>query len=249
MSRIKEKIILSHISVFHIVKLAARSLLFLAALWAYVRYSVRTGEDVRTLLESYPVVFGLIWIFFFTDMLLRFFPSPLESPGCQKVFRKNYVPAGDKPAPYKKGRSAAVFAVWALITAVIAVLYKLAVIDVGAVLLTSLFFSVCDLTCILFYCPFQELIMKNKCCTTCRIYNWDYLMMFSPCAFVPLVYTRSLFAISLALFLTWEYIKKKHPERFNEGENAALRCENCPEKLCRHKKSLQRFLRRMREKL
>ena len=54
----------------------------------------------------------------------------------------------------------------------------------------SVLFYVCDLICVLIWCPFR-LIMKNRCCTTCRIFNWDHLMMFSPLIFVGGLLTRS----------------------------------------------------------
>ena len=38
-------------------------------------------------------------------------------------------------------------------------------------------------------------------------------------------------------------------ERFSESSNQYLACSACPEKLCHHKKQLQRFLRRNREYL
>ena len=66
-------------------------------------------------------------------------------------------------------------------------LYFLNVIDLGIVVIISLAFSVCDLICILFFCPFQTWMMHNRCCTTCRIYNWDFAMMFTPLIFIVVV--------------------------------------------------------------
>lgn len=116
-------------------------------------------------------------------------------------------------------------------------------------MLLSLAYSVCDMICILFFCPFQTWFMKNKCCGSCRIYNWDYAMMFTPLIFVKGWYTWSILILAIGLLLNWELLVVKHPERFSESTNAALSCANCTEKLCSHKKQLQRFLRENRESL
>ena len=95
--------------------------------------------------------------------------------------------------------------------------------------------------CILFFCPFQSWLMKNKCCVTCRIYNWDYAMMFTPLFFVKNGFTWSLLALSVALLIRWELTFYRHPERFSENTNAYLKCKNCTEKLCAHKTQLMRL--------
>ena len=95
----------------------------------------------------------------------------------------------------------------------------------------SIFFYVCDLICVLVWCPFR-LIMKNKCCTTCRIFNWDHLMMFSPLIFCGGFFSISLVVIAFLAFLIWELSIILYPERFSEMTNVALRCSNCTDKLC-----------------
>lgn len=74
--------------------------------------------------------------------------------------------------------------------------------------------------------------MKNRCCTTCRIFNWDHLMMFTPMLFVDSFYSWSLLAVSLAVWLLWEACVLLFPERFCELTNAALQCSQCTDKLC-----------------
>ena len=137
----------------------------------------------------------------------------------------------------------AIICAWIALNAVFGILYYAHLIDEGVLLLLSLFYSVCDVICILFFCPFQTWFMKNKCCATCRIYNWDYAMMLTPLVFVRNVYTWSLLAMALCLLIKWEFLVKKHPERFSEKSNAALSCVNCTEKLCHHKTQLQHFLK------
>ena len=112
------------------------------------------------------------------------------------------------------------------------------ILDDGILILLCSAYSICDIICILFFCPFQTWFMKNKCCSSCRMYNWDYAMMFTPLFFVRRGYAWGLLALSVALLIRWEITFYLHPERFSEKTNDYLRCANCTEKLCSHKKQL-----------
>lgn len=195
----------------------------------------------------------IIWLLFVGEMILRFFPSRLESMGCQKQFARNYRPSEAKHTailPEQAEHSVLIVTIsWILLNAVIGILYFTGIINQFVLLLVSLAYSVCDMVCILFFCPFQTWMMKNKCCGTCRIYNWDYAMMFTPLVLVPHFYTWSLLGIAILLLITWEIFYKLHPERFSESTNASLHCKNCPEKLCHHKKQLHRFWSREKDRL
>ena len=61
----------------------------------------------------------------------------------------------------------------------------------------------------------------------------------TPLFFVQKTYTWSLLALSVELLIRWEITFYGHPERFSEKTNEYLRCANCTEKLCTHKKQLQ----------
>ena len=69
--------------------------------------------------------------------------------------------------------------------------------------------------------------------------------MFSPLFFVPGKYTWSLLLASVILLVRWEITVWKYPERFSENTNAYLKCTNCTEKLCVHKKQLRRLWDRL----
>ncbi len=124
-----------------------------------------------------------------------------------------------------------VFLLWCALVAALGVLYRLGVISTEALFLSSVLFYVCDLICVLIWCPFR-LIMKNRCCTTCRIFNWDHLMMFSPLVFIPGFFTLSLVGMAALAWLVWELCVALYPERFWEHSNAALQCTACTDKLC-----------------
>ena len=234
---------LSTISVLHFVKLFLRSLLFLAVLLAYI-------FEKTALLTRSPALAILTWVFFVTEMVFRFFPSKLESMGCQKQFAKNFKPISEDAVAVNQSWkvTAAVTAAWLLLNGIFGVLYFTKLIDAGILILISIAFSVCDIICILFFCPFQTWFMKNRCCTTCRIYNWDFAMMFTPLVFIPSLYTWSLLGCALLLLLRWEITYRLHPERFSEKTNACMSCAQCKEKLCSHKKQLQGFLKKYKSK-
>jgi hypothetical protein len=185
-------------------------------------------------------------------MLLRFFPSSLESMGCQKQFARNYRPTGRPVSDAEilpNIRTWIVLIVWIALNGIFGLLYYYHIFDEGILMLISLAYGVCDMICILFFCPFQTWFMKNRCCGTCRIYNWDFAMMFTPLLFVRSVYTWSLAALSLGILIKWEYLLYRYPERFSEATNSSLSCSNCEEKLCHHKKQLHRFWKRHKARL
>jgi hypothetical protein len=197
------------------------------------------------------LVFGIIWALYFLEMVIRFIPSSMESMGCQKQFEINYIPNESKKEVLftkKPKTTRLVLLSWIILNSIIGILYFTKVFDKGILLLISFAYGVCDMICILFFCPFQTWIMKNKCCTTCRIYNWDFAMMFTPLVFIPSLYTYSLLGGALILLLRWEIAYRRHPERFSTATNKCLDCSRCEEKLCSHKKQLKGFLKKYKSK-
>lgn len=234
---------LTKVMTLHYIKLLYRSLLFLAVAVLVIYFHVNDmGSLLDTVEDKTPFLLWIVWIVFMVEMILRFFPSKLESPGCQKMFAGNYKPTGRTDAVIADDHAGFIVAlVWIIFNMAIGGLYQLKLIDVDVLLLVALAYSVCDIICILFFCPFQTWFLKNKCCTACRIYNWDFAMMFTPFFFVPRVYTWTLLGASVALLVRWEITLWKYPERFSENTNGYMSCQNCTEKLCVHKKQLVTF--------
>lgn len=237
---------LSRISAFHYFRLGYRGVLFL---WAFVlwciRKTFRNGSFVHCI-GKYQWLFALVWMVLAVEMMLRFFPSKTESMGCQKQFKRNYMPVTGKTPDTKKinhGVLASALA-WIGLNGVFFVLHRMGIIADGTLILIALFYSISDMICILFFCPFQSWMMKNRCCTACRIYNWDFFMICTPLMFIPHWYTWSLATLSIILLVRWEYVAFKHPEFISRETNRALACKNCEEKLCRHKTQLQRLWQR-----
>ena len=234
---------ISTISAMHYVKLAVRSAVFIAVFILYI-------IDGDMMLKDHLPLAITVWVLFVVEMVLRFFPSRLESMGCQKQFKHNYEPIGEGIIPANQsGRTTALVAtVWLALNGVLGLLYFLGVIDKGILILIALGFSICDIICILFFCPFQTWFMKNRCCATCRIYNWDFAMMFTPLVFIPHAYTYSLLGCALLLLLRWEITYRLHPERFSTATNKCLDCSRCKEKLCAHKTQLRGFIKKYKDK-
>ncbi len=128
-----------------------------------------------------------------------------------------------------------VMASWLLLNAVIAGLYVGRLIDAKVMFLIMLFYGMSDLICVLLYCPFQHLMMKNKCCRTCRIFNWDGAMTVTPLVLIPCAFSLSLIALAAILLIKWEFTFARHPGRFLESKNCTLECKSCEEHLCKHK--------------
>ena len=185
-------------------------------------------------------ILHLLWLIWLFDMILQIIPIKNKvALGSQKLFANRFKPIRERinykalKNYLKKTTSSAykVFIIWGLLIAVIGILYYFNIINKVWLFMFSVFFYVCDLICVLIWCPFR-LIMKNKCCTTCRIFNWDHLMMFSPLVFCGGFFSISLVVMAFLAWLVWELCILIYPERFSEMTNVALRCSNCTDKLC-----------------
>ena len=224
----------------------------------YLRYVLRLCVLAFALVMyfAYPRSFGLltgldffrgfswlhvVWIIWAVDTVRKLIPQKGFMPlGSLKHFKSFYKPSRVRKGGEQLGRflsksgldSLKVFILWMSLLVVVGVLWYVGFLEAKELLLCSVVLYVLDLTCILFWCPFRKLILKNRCCQTCRIFNWDHLMMFSPLLFVPGFFSISLISLAFIVFLVWEISFVLHPERFSEETNAALRCNNCTDLLC-----------------
>jgi hypothetical protein len=221
-------------------RLAGRCIVLLISLLLFI-----FSRDQFDIIEGFNFfkklsLFHILWVIWFIDMILQLIPVKNKiSLGSQKHLRyhfrevksrisketlKKYIVSTTKSA-YK------VMILWIALLSVIAGLYFSGSITKSHLLLITVCFYVFDLICVLIFCPFR-LIMGNKCCTTCRIFNWDHLMMFSPMIFMGGFYAVSLVTLALLAWLVWELCIMIYPERFWDRSNAALKCSECTDKLC-----------------
>ena len=244
----KKRVKLTPVGVWHWTRLVYRSMLFLLLIYSYVRYRFIYHEPFVLGLERMPGIIIFVWTVYVIEMIFRFFPAKIESPGCQKQFARNYIKTGETDVIVHDNNATMLVAlIWIVFNGIFGMLHMLVVIDDGIMILLCGAYSVCDMICIMFFCPFQSWFLKNKCCSACRIYNWDFAMMFTPLFFVEKTYTWSLLVLSIALLIRWEITFYRHPERFSEHTNAYLKCSNCTEKLCAHKKQLHRLWKQIEE--
>ncbi len=256
----------SLISQLNIFRLVYRLTLFLVAGGLYAWYKITNIQIFNNIWVGFWILLVIV-VLLAVEMIERFFPVKTSSMGSQKQFKRNYLPSGqDKPILQSWKATMTVVISWVALNLVFGVLYFFKIFDSGAMMLIALFYAVSDMICILFFCPFQTWMMHNRCCGTCRIYNWDFIMMATPLVsllvipghfnvfnnmqwewaqwyiiFNPFIYI--LVGLSLALFIRWEVTYRRHPERFSDKTNMNIRCVNCKEKLCAHKKQLQVLLR------
>ncbi|WP_251197955.1 hypothetical protein [Anaerotardibacter muris] len=245
-------------SKIHYAKLAFRGFLLVCAVALLILDPTWfTGDE----LPYHAIGIGftlLVWVSFIPEMIRRFFPNKDESAGCQKQFVQNFKPRpattlsqeiarilGRTQEEIKKKdfRDVVVIALfWIALNAIIGVLYFTGVLTAEMLICISMFYAVSDIICILYWCPFQTLVMKNTCCAQCRIYNWDYAMMFTPLVFIGGFWALSLLLCGFAILLKWEFDYYRYPHRFAEETNEYLSCDGCDERLCTHKASVKRLL-------
>lgn len=228
---------MSKITKFHWGYLTIRFLLFVSIFLSHIFGNKWLEGNVKYFCDL------LVWFFFLVSMVQRLYPcnSDVYSMGNQKIFKKNFIPTEIKSIKKDTKSAVIVGIVWVLFNLPFGILYLLGYLSADFMLLLALFYSVCDYICILIYCPFQKWMMRNKCCNTCRIYNWDFIMMFTPLIFVPNFYNYVLVIMSIIVLIVWEINYYKHTVRFHEETNRNLRCENCKEFMCKNK---LRFIRK-----
>lgn len=220
-----------------------------AVLALLILWAVRTPERFDAWLSAglRPTPLTAVWLALMLSMALRLLPSRRESLGCQKEFAARFRPTG-RAVPREEIRAADRGALWVLLSwAALNGAFLLAHwrgrLSGRFLVCLAGFYGVCDIVCILFFCPFQAWMMHNRCCTTCRIYNWDYAMLCTPLLALKGPLSLSACALALAVLLRWEWTYRRRRERFFACSNAALDCGACQERLCRYKRALARTVR------
>ncbi len=192
-------------------------------------------------------VYHILWVLTLFVLVKRMVPGFSGKVSSGKIFRRFYKeadrtsPAGDEKFRVQKkktdrGAMKSAF-YWLLLLADIYLWRKVGMLSDTWIYIIVLFFVFMDQFCVMVFCPFKWL-MGNKCCSTCRIDNWGYLMAFSPLVFIYSFWTWSIVAVSIIIVIQWEYLYCRYPERFFEVRNASLMCKNCVSK-CTGKRKLR----------
>lgn len=222
----------------YLARLVFRVVVLLIAVWFYCfrPEAFRVLEKGEFWERFSPL--HLLWLVWVGDMLMQLIPARrYMALGSEKQFARYYRPAQARADAREFLRQSApgavkVLVIWVGLTLALGILHWTGVLGREELFLCVCFFYVSDLICVLFWCPFRVFWMKNRCCTTCRIFNWDHMMMFSPFLFLPGGYTWSLAGLAMVILVLWEVRLYRHPERFWERTNGALSCGACTDHLC-----------------
>ena len=247
----KEKIVMTDMFKRYMIKFAIRLFVFIAIFIAYITqkevlYGFMTREFTFGIAEYGISPLHVLWMGFMVMMTTHLFPNKKLSMALKKNQKENYMEVQGysehdllKFVQDQNIKAWKVMLLWLCFNAVWGFLYLFEVIDNADLLMLTVFYFLCDYICILFFCPFQTYIMKNKCCVNCRIYDWGHFMMFTPMLFIKNFFSWSLFFTSLVVLIHWEIVYAKHPQRFWSGSNKTLQCAACKDKTCQIKGRLK----------
>ena len=207
-------------------------------------------KEILTMEFSFGIInYGItpmhaIWLVFMVMMITHLFPSDKLSMALLKNKKKTYVEVPGysqlelmKFVQQQNIKAWSIMLLWLCFNAIWGMLYLFGIMDGADLFMLTVFYFLCDYICILFFCPFQNFIMKNKCCVNCRIYDWGHFMMFTPMLFIKNFYCWSLFFTALVVLIRWEIVYAMYPERFWSGSNQTLQCSSCKDKTCQWKKA------------
>ena len=189
---------------------------------------------------SWPL--GLLWAAVLLSMLSQLNANSGLTTGCLKQYPGRFDPVPDydpqelaQAVRWQDKGAMKVAAVWLAVNLCFGLLYHKGILKLTHLVLMCALSYLCDLVCVLFFCPFQFFLMHNRCCVNCRIFAWGSWMMSAPLMCVPHWYSWSLFGTGLLVLAVWEVRFRRYPERFWHGSNRNLQCAFCQEQLCRYK--------------
>lgn len=223
----------------YFISLIFRILVFLAIFTAYISDRSNLLYFLRYPLIGKISAMHILWIIFMVIMLMHVFPGNRLTMALRKAEKEEFVPVEGysrfELLEYVQGQNRKAWVVllaWLLFNCIFGILYLFGVIGDADLLMLTVFYFLCDYICILFFCPFQTVVMKNRCCVNCRIYDWGHFMMFTPMVFIKDFFSWSIFMMSVIVLIRWEMVYAKYPERFWSGSNQKLKCANCKDRIC-----------------
>ena len=218
-----------------LLRLAIFLTVALCRLWTPERLDFISGPPF-----AFPLL--LLWLGVLCSMLVQLSPKSKLTAGCLKQYPSiceiipDYDPVQLRQAIRAQNHGALkVAALWLAINLWFGALYHRGMVTLPTLVFLCALAYLCDLVCVLFFCPFQTFLMKNRCCVNCRIFAWGSWMMAAPLMWVPHWYSQSLFWTGVLVLACWEVRFHRHPERFWRGSNRRLQCAACREQLCQYK--------------
>ena len=188
-------------------------------------------------------LYQLLWLYLMYEMVIVLIPKFNNYSYSGKIFKRHFIEAdrynSEKLEQFteknsKKAVNAFIF--WVGLNGIIGFIYLKFNLSPIYMYLLFFFYYWADMFCVNIWCPFHKIIVRNKCCNECRIYNWGHIMYLTPLVFIPSFYTYSLVFVGVVLFLQWEYMYRKYPERVSSISNKTLSCGACSHD-CRYNKA------------
>ena len=128
----KQRPKLTPVGVWHWTRLIYRSILFLLLVYAYIKFRFINHKPFIMGIEKMPAIIIFVWTVYVIEMIFRFFPASIESPGCQKQFAKNYIKTGETDVIVHDNNATMLVAlIWVIFNGVFGALHMLGVIDDG----------------------------------------------------------------------------------------------------------------------
>ena len=235
----------------YIIKLIIRILIFVITAVIYLYDKEAVYQLIMMPLGQGINFMHILWFVFMVMMITHLFPKGKKTMALLKIEKEEYVPVPDYSKEELKRfvksqnkRAMLIMVIWMAFNSIFGLLYVAGILEKADLIMLTVFYFLCDYICILFFCPFQTFIMKNKCCINCRIYDWGHFMMFTPMLWFGNFYGLSLFITACIVLIHWEIRYAKYPERFWQGSNRKLQCESCKDKTCQMKKACARAVKR-----
>ncbi len=188
--------------------------------------------------KYFDYIIFTLWLIIALELFIELFPFYNKHLSSGKMLAKHYTKRlpqikSDKVLIREKNNTISriiVGLIWFILMFVLAILYyNNAISEIHIIILVALFY-LADVICINLFCPFRLFIIRSKCCVDCPIFNWGQLMNFIPLILIFHWMTISLVVLSFVIFLQWEILYHKYPERFSESTNKSLTCASCKEK-------------------
>ncbi len=178
-------------------------------------------------------VYTAMWAIFVIDILVVMIPRFARHTPSGKHLGKYFKEREYNPQAllnYVKKmnvRALLTFALYIVLLMVVGYLYFTRVINRNHIFLLVITLNFIDYFSINTWCIFHKVFIRNRCCNTCRIYNWDHFLKFGPFIFIWEFRTLSLFFLGVLALIQWEVSYALYPERFIDISNENLTCTQC----------------------
>ena len=223
-------------------KLIIRSIILLLTTLAVVIDVNLVSKIMNLKLIGNIKVQDIFWLYLMYEMIIVLIPKFNNYSYSGKIFKRHFIETQnynkeklDKFTNKNTKKAINAFIFWVGLNSIIGYVYIKYDLSPIYMYLLFLFYYWSDMFCVNVWCPFHKIIVKNKCCNECRIYNWGHIMYLTPLVFIPTFWTYSLVLVGVVLFIQWEYMYYKYPERLSPISNKTLRCNECNHD-CRYNK-------------